>query len=57
MKGKNQIIEVWKMEENNNKKTKKHRDPARLAIKITALCVAIIMVLAVGTTLVYYLVA
>lgn len=45
------------MEENKNKKTKKHRDLGRFAIRVIALVVAIIMVLAMATTLIYYLVA
>ena len=44
------------MEENNSKKTRKHKDPASLAIKITALVVAIIMIFAVVATLVFYLI-
>lgn len=45
------------MEENNSKKTKKHRDLGRFATRIIALIIAIIMVLAMATTLIYYLVA
>lgn len=39
------------------KKQKNKKDIGRIAIKITAIILAILMVLAVATTFVYYLIA